>query len=114
MSVDDPQAFKKMDVTRERIIRILVIERNTPVIQNWFQPCQCFCCLCCPGEYLRLGTIISLTEPRSLKLVIVSSLRLIKINGKKLEKKQQNEPDIIKIIASETASCHVLKHACDR
>ena len=26
---------------------------------NWFRPCQCCCCLCYPGEYLRLGTLIS-------------------------------------------------------
>ena len=31
-------------------------ERKTPVIPNLFQPC---CCLCYPGEYLRLGTLIS-------------------------------------------------------
>ena len=34
-------------------------EKNAPVISNWFQPCQCCCCLCYPGEYLRLGTLIS-------------------------------------------------------
>ena len=34
-------------------------ERNTPVIPNWFQPCKCCCCLCYPGEYLGLGTLIS-------------------------------------------------------
>ena len=34
-------------------------EKNTFVNQNWFQPCQCCCCLCYPGEYLRLGTLIS-------------------------------------------------------
>ena len=34
-------------------------ERNTLVNQNWFQLCQCYCCLCYPGEYLRLGTLIS-------------------------------------------------------
>ena len=33
-------------------------ERNTPVIPNWFQPCQSCCCLCYPGEYLWLGTLI--------------------------------------------------------
>ena len=33
-------------------------ERNTPVIPNWFQPCQCRCCLCYPGEYLGLWTLI--------------------------------------------------------
>ena len=34
-------------------------ERNTLVIPNWFQPFQYCCCLCYPGEYLRLGTLIS-------------------------------------------------------
>ena len=34
-------------------------ERNTPVTPKWFQPRQCCCCLCYPGEYLRLGTLIS-------------------------------------------------------
>ena len=33
-------------------------ERNTLVNPNWFQPCQSCCCLCYPGEYLRLGTLI--------------------------------------------------------
>ena len=37
----------------------LGVEKNTPVNPNWFQPCQCCCCLCYPGEYLRLGTLIS-------------------------------------------------------
>ena len=34
-------------------------EINTPVIPNLFQPCQCCCCLCYPGEYPKLGTLIS-------------------------------------------------------
>ena len=34
-------------------------ERNTPVIPNWFQPYECCCCLCYPGEHLWLGTLIS-------------------------------------------------------
>ena len=33
-------------------------ERNTYVIPS-FQPCQCCSCLCYPGEYLGLGTLIS-------------------------------------------------------
>ena len=33
-------------------------ERNTLVNSNWFQPRQCFCCLCYPREYLRLETLI--------------------------------------------------------
>ena len=52
-------------------------ERNAPFIPNWFQPCQCRCCLCFPGEIL--GSICGLepssdiTELRYLKLVTVSS-----------------------------------------
>ena len=57
--VHDSQAYRKMGVTRERISFFLGPERNTPVIPNWFQHCQCCCCLCYPGEYLRLGTLIS-------------------------------------------------------
>ena len=34
-------------------------ERNTPIIPNWFQPCQCCCCLCNPGGYLRQWILIS-------------------------------------------------------
>ena len=34
-------------------------ERSTPVVPNWFQLCQCCCCLCYPWKYFRLGTLIS-------------------------------------------------------
>ena len=51
------RAYRKMDVTRERINH--GTEKNTPVIPHWFQSCQCCCCLCYPGEYLRLGTPVS-------------------------------------------------------
>ena len=57
--VHDSQAYKKMDVTRERISRILEPREKLFVNPDWFQPCQCCCCLCYPGEYLRLGTLIS-------------------------------------------------------
>ena len=33
-------------------------KRNTPVVPNWFQPCQCCCCLCYPGKYPGLGTLV--------------------------------------------------------
>ena len=55
----DSQAYRKMDVTKERISRYLGTERNTPVIPNWFQPCKCCCCQCYPGEYLGLGIVTS-------------------------------------------------------
>ena len=47
--VHDSHAYRKMDVTRERISRILRAERNTLVNPNWFQVCQCCCCLCYRG-----------------------------------------------------------------
>ena len=34
--VHDLQAYRKMDVTRKRISRILEMRKTTPVIQNWF------------------------------------------------------------------------------
>ena len=71
--VHDSHAYRKMNLTRERINCTLETERNTSVISNWFQPCQCCCCLCYHGEYLRLGTLTVITEPRYLKLVTVSS-----------------------------------------
>ena len=52
-------------------------ERNTPVIPNWFQPCQCFCCLCYPGEYLRLGTLSSYNW--AMVLEACDSLKLMSI-----------------------------------
>ena len=57
--VHDSQAYRKMDATRERISRILELREIFFVNPNWFQPCQCCCCLCYPGEYLRLETLIS-------------------------------------------------------
>ena len=51
-------SIQKMDVTRQRISRILK-QRNTPVIPNWFQPCQCCCCLCYPGNMSGTGTLTS-------------------------------------------------------
>ena len=53
-------------------------ERNTPVISNWFQSCQCCCCLCFPGEYLRLGTLISYNWAQVLEAC--DSLKLLSIN----------------------------------
>ena len=53
-------------------------ERNTFVNPNWFQPCQCYCCLWCPGEYLRLGTLISYNLAQVLEAC--DSLKLLSIN----------------------------------
>ena len=44
-------------------------ERNiaVAVIPNWFQPCQCCCCLCHPGEYFRLATLVSYKRVKVLE-----------------------------------------------
>ena len=52
-------------------------ERNTLVISNWVQPCQCCCCLCYPGEYLRLGTHIRYNWAQVLEAC--DSLKLLSI-----------------------------------
>ena len=65
--VHDSQAYSRMDVTRKRISCGLGLRENTPVIPNWFQPCQCYCCLCYPSEYLRLGALISYNRAQVLE-----------------------------------------------
>ena len=52
-------------------------KRNTPFIQNLFQPCQCCCCLFYPGEYLRLGTLVSYNLAQLLEAC--DSLKLLSI-----------------------------------
>ena len=73
--VHDSQACRKMDVTRERIRRILELKTNTPVIPHWFQSCQCCCCLCYSREYLWFGTLTSYNGAQILEAcdVTVSS-----------------------------------------
>ena len=72
--VHESQAYRKMDVTRERISRILELREILLSFQKWFQPCQCCCCLCCPGASV-------ITEPRYLKLVNVSSFCPLTLNS---------------------------------
>ena len=64
---------EKMDVTRERISRILELREML-----WFQPCQYCCCLCYPGEYLRLGTLIGCNRAQVLKAC--DNLKLLSIH----------------------------------
>ena len=52
-------------------------ERNTLVIPNWFQPCQCCCCLCYLGQHPGLGTLISYKWSQVLEAC--DSLRLLSI-----------------------------------
>ena len=56
--VHDSQAYRKERCDKGVHQSCLGTERSTPVILNWFQPCQCCCCLCYPGEYLGLGTLM--------------------------------------------------------
>ena len=56
--VHDSQAYRKMDVTRERISRILELREILLSIKTGFSLFQCCCCLCYPGEYLKLGTLV--------------------------------------------------------
>ena len=56
--VHDPQTYRKMD-DKGAYQLYLGTERNTPVIPNWFQPCQCCCRLYYHGEFLWLRTLIS-------------------------------------------------------
>ena len=53
-------------------------ERNTAVILNWFQSCQCCCCLCYPGEYLGLGALINYNCAQVLEAC--DSLKLLSIH----------------------------------
>ena len=61
---------------RERTNRILE-QRNTPVVPDCFQPCQCCCCLCYPGEYLGLGTLVRYNCAQVLEAC--DSLKLLSI-----------------------------------
>ena len=51
--VHDSQAYRKMDVTRERISRILKLREILLSFKTGFS------LVCYPGEYLWLGTLIS-------------------------------------------------------
>ena len=69
--VHDSQAYRKVDVTRERISRILELREILLSFQTGFNLVSA--AVAYPGEYLRLGTLIIITEPRYLKLVTVPS-----------------------------------------
>ena len=53
-------------INKRAHLSYLGAERNT-VIPNWFQPCQCCCCLSYPGEYLRLGTLVRYNSAQVLE-----------------------------------------------
>ena len=60
MRVHDSLEYRKMDVTRELICRISELREMLLSFQTGFSLFNgACCCLCYPGEYVRLGTLIS-------------------------------------------------------
>ena len=76
MRVHDSQAYMKMDVTRERISRILELRALVSSIQTGFSLVNAavVCAILESNSGLESSSVI--TEPRYLKLVAVSSLCL--------------------------------------
>ena len=77
MRVHDSQAYSKMDVTRERISRILELREILLSVQTGFSLASP--AVVCAVRYIMerisgLEPSSVITEPRYLKLVIVSSL----------------------------------------
>ena len=64
MKFHDSQTYRKIDVTRERILEL---RKSAPVVQNRFRSCHCCCRLCYPGEYLKLGNLVRYNWPQVLK-----------------------------------------------
>ena len=56
--VHDSQAYRKMDVTRERISRVLELRETLLSFQPGFNPVDTEAC-CYPGGYLGFGTLTS-------------------------------------------------------
>ena len=73
MRVHDSQAYRKMDVTRERISRVLELGEILLSIQIGFSLVNAAvaCAILQSNSGLELSSVI--TEPRYLKLVTVSS-----------------------------------------
>ena len=74
MRIHDSQAYRKMDVTRERISRILELREILLSIQTGFSfvNAAVACAILQSNSGLEPSSVI--TEPRYLKLVTVSSL----------------------------------------
>ena len=58
VKVHDSQAYRKKDVTKERISRILELREIPLSFKTGFNLVNA-ACLCYPGEYLGLGTLVS-------------------------------------------------------
>ena len=76
MGVHDSQAYRKMDVTRERISRILELREILLSFQTGFSPVNAavVCAILKSISGLEPSSVI--TEPRYLKSVTVSSLSI--------------------------------------
>ena len=73
MRVHDSQAYRKMDVTRERISRILKLREILLSIQTGFSIVSAAVVCAIPESISGLEPSSVVTEPRYLKLVTVSS-----------------------------------------
>ena len=74
MRVHDSQAYRKMDVTRERISRILKLREILLSIQTGFSRVNAAVACAILESISGLEPSSVITEPRYLKLVAVSSL----------------------------------------
>ena len=84
MRVHDSQAYRKMDVTREHISRILELREIHLSIQTGFSLVNAAVVCAILESILGLEPSSVISEPRYLKLVTVSSLCpfiLIKVSG---------------------------------
>ena len=79
MRVHDSQAYRKMDVTRERISRILELREILLSFQTGFNLVNAAVVCAILESISGLEPSSFITEPRYLKLVTVSSLSLIHI-----------------------------------
>ena len=71
--VQDSQAYRKMDVTRERISRILELREILLSIQTGFSLVNAAVACAILESISGLEPSLVITEPRSLKIVTVSS-----------------------------------------
>ena len=74
MRVHDSQAYRKIDVTRERISRILELREIPLSIQTGFNLVNAAVACAILESISGLEPSSAITEPRYLKLVTVSSL----------------------------------------
>ena len=79
MRVHDSQAYRKMDVTRERISRILELREILLSFHTGFSLVNAAVVCAIPESISGLEPSSVITESRYLKLVTVSSLYLIHI-----------------------------------